>query len=157
MTRHKHADVITAWVNDTSLEIEWWDPDTHEWLICGKPCWWEDMEYRIKPKKGDLICEINGEKWYLGPEASDPMTWADAKSWCAEQGCELPPREVLLMCYSNEGMSKQFRKDYYWSSTEYTINPAVYAWLQNFYYGTQLYTDKTGTHYVRGAFREEVK
>jgi hypothetical protein len=55
--RHKHADVIIAWANGETIEFRWktkhgWS----DWLELlqyerGPLGWYEDHEYRVKPKK----------------------------------------------------------------------------------------------------------
>ena len=154
MTRHKHADLMIAYANNKNLEVQFRMNEQSEWCdVEALPGWLEDLEYRIKPKqakKGDLICEIDGVKWWLGPESEEEMTWQEAKEWCEQQGCVLPSREVLLMCFIKEDIRKQFKTDWYWSGDEYSENPAAYAWVQFFNSGGQDDLDKTNTLYVRG-------
>lgn len=60
MKRHKHADLIAKWVEDTSQEVEFYEEELEEWMLCKRPAWFEHIEYRIKPKTmkiGDF--EIN--------------------------------------------------------------------------------------------------
>lgn len=157
MTRHKHADVMIAYANDTSIEIEYYDFEDDRWFEVNNPFWFENSVYRIKPKKaekGDFICEIDGKKWYLGPEADKRMTWDEAKEWAEKQGCMLPPREVLLMCYIKEDIRKQFNQEWYWSSGECYNEPARYAWGQLFDDGFQYNGIKDGALYARGVFCE---
>ena len=97
-------------------------------------------------KSAPIICEINGFRWVLGFEADEEMKLADAKAWCQSVGGELPPRDILLQCYMNEDIKLLFRKDWYWSGTEFD---ATYAWLQHFDFGGQNYGTKAGTTYVR--------
>ena len=105
--------------------------------------------------KGDFICEINGIKWWLGPESKEEMTWESAKEWCEQQNCVLPPREVLLMCYLNESIRKQFEKGRYWIGSEYEHDPADYAWSQGFNLGCQEYHIKTFPTHVRGVISSQ--
>jgi hypothetical protein len=49
MPRHKHADVMIAYANDTSSQIESRHPDNSYWSLVSDPCWDVYMEYRIKP------------------------------------------------------------------------------------------------------------
>jgi len=89
--------------------------------------------------KTPIICELNGFRWHLGPEAEDELNFADAKVWCESVGGELPPREVLLMCYINEDIKPSFKTSWYWSSVEVS---AANAWKQDFGNGTQGTTSK---------------
>ena len=80
MTRHKHADLMIAYANDTSLAIQVRD-SSEDWEDIDKgltPAFYNHLQYRIKPKeaeKGDFICEIDGVKWWLGPESDEEMSW----------------------------------------------------------------------------------
>lgn len=49
MNRHKHADLIHAWAEGTEIETFY----EGSWTLCSPPPWYEDMEYRIKPKELD--------------------------------------------------------------------------------------------------------
>lgn len=93
-----------------------------------------------------VICEINGYRWHLGPEADEELTWADAVMWCKSVGGELPPRDILLQAYLNEDINPLFKDGRYWSSTEFN---ATYAWLQSFLNGDQGTYGKTNSSYVR--------
>jgi hypothetical protein len=48
-TRHKHADVIIAWANGEKIQFKYegggWADET-----ATSPEWFDDFEYRIKPK-----------------------------------------------------------------------------------------------------------
>ncbi len=49
--RHKHADLMIAYANDTTLEIQWRSNPDEEWSdLSQQPSWYPDYEYRIKPK-----------------------------------------------------------------------------------------------------------
>jgi len=93
-----------------------------------------------------VICELNGYRWYLGQEAYEEMNWKDAKVWCELVGGELPPREVLLMCYINEDINPSFKTSWYWSSAEVD---AATAWIQYFTNGYQGNDGKLNAIYVR--------
>jgi hypothetical protein len=82
------------------------------------------------------ICILNGTKWILGDESTEPMNWEDANNWCKSIGQDLPPREVLLMAFLNPEIRSKFANDYYWSSSEFDSN---FAWLQDFTNGYQKY------------------
>lgn len=92
------------------------------------------------------ICTLNGTKWVLGDEATEPMTWSDAKDWCESMGQQLPPREVLMMAYINPKTRSKFADTTYWSSSEGGSN---YAWYQNFSSGLQSYYYKVSALPVR--------
>jgi len=108
-------------------------------------------------KKGDydwdnapIICELNGFKWLLGPEAPFSLSWNDAMEWCKCVGGELPPRDILLLSYMKEEIKKEFAAAYYWSSTECS---ATYAWVQGFANGVQTISFKAISVYVRAVRR----
>ena len=92
------------------------------------------------------ICELNGYRWVLGPEAEVEMNWFTGTEWCEEVGGVLPPREVLLHAYLNEDIVGGFANDYYWSSSE--VN-SLNAWYHHFYNGTQNYYYKHNTYLAR--------
>lgn len=79
MTRHKHADLMIAYANDTSIQMQIRDNSSDEWEDIAKgfePTFHSTVEYRIKPKeavKGDLICEIDGVKCCLVPREINSM------------------------------------------------------------------------------------
>ena len=106
--------------------------------------WWDDAS---------VICEINGYRWYLGQEAYEEMTWREAVQWCKSAGGELPPREVLLMAYTNKYIRQLFKPEYYWSSTEFNTTG---AWLQGFGNGGQDSGNKLSHYYVRAVKRVKV-
>jgi len=95
--------------------------------------------------KAPVICELNGYRWHLGPEADEEMSWQDAIKWCELVGGELPPRDILLQCYMNDD-KPFFKKEWYWSSTEFD---ATDAWVQGFTNGNQYSYTKTSNTYVR--------
>ena len=47
--KHRHYDVIVAWA--AGEEIERWHYGSGEWLGEKHPSWFEDIKYRIKPKR----------------------------------------------------------------------------------------------------------
>ena len=101
---------------------------------------------RFDWENAPVICELNGYGWLLGQEADEELNWADAKAWCQSVGGELPPRDILLQCYMNEDIKLLFRKDWYWSGTEFL---ATGAWKQNFGNGNQASTYIAYNIYVR--------
>ena len=106
----------------------------------------EPMTESFDWNKAPIICEINGYRWHLGPEADDEMNWQDANVWCESLGGELPPKGILLQAYLNEDIKPFFKPDWYWSSTEFN---AAFAWIQNFSYDYQGNNFKTANYYVR--------
>jgi len=49
--RHKHADLMIAYANDTTLKIQWRSNPDMEWSdLHQQPSWGTNNEYRIKPK-----------------------------------------------------------------------------------------------------------
>lgn len=57
---HKHAELIKAWAD--GAEIEWKYYDKAEWVLCKKPVWREQVEYRIKPEpKPDVVRYVTYE------------------------------------------------------------------------------------------------
>lgn len=160
MTRHKHADVMIAYANDTSSKIQRknWDGEWEDLSVNHNPSFYATYEYRIKPKeavKGDFICEIDGVKWWLGPSSEKEMTWSDADEWCVDRGCILPPREVLLMCYLDENIRSQFKDEWHWSGSDHEDNLSIYAWAQGFSSGRQQLFPKRTTFYVRGVISSQ--
>lgn len=105
--------------------------------------------------KGDFICEINGIKWYLGPEASESLPWNEAMMWAHANGCVLPSREVLLMCYINKDIRKQFKEGWHWSCSECEGHTADYAWGTDFSNGYQANSNKHIPSYVRGVISSQ--
>jgi hypothetical protein len=107
----------------------------------------QELQQIFNWEEAPVICELNGYRWQLGPEADDELNWQDARDWCQSVGGELPPREVLLMAYTNEETRPLFKAGcWYWSSTEFS---ATYAWTQTFSNGNQLQYTKTATNYVK--------
>lgn len=103
-------------------------------------------------KQEQLICILDGYKYFLGPQSDVTMRWEDALVWCKSLGAtyELPSREVLLMCYINAHIRRNFASVVYWSSTE---SNASDAWYQGFDVGYQDYYGKDIATYVRAVRR----
>jgi hypothetical protein len=102
-----------------------------------------------------VICELNGTKWLLGPEAEDPMNWENAKEWCKSQGGVLPPRDILLHAYLNQDIVGGFADAFYWSASEYGSG---HAWNQDFDGGYQFDSIKGNTTVrVRAVRRMKMK
>jgi hypothetical protein len=102
----------------------------------------EEFDWNIAP----TICELNGFRWVLGPEAPESMSWDDATEWCKSVGGVLPPRAVLFLAYLNEDIRDSFANASYWSSSE---NYSNNAWFQYFNNGNQNYYSKNNTYLVR--------
>lgn len=50
MTRHKHADLMIAYAEDTSLKLQYLTVPDGVWTNCdAQPVFSENFEYRIKP------------------------------------------------------------------------------------------------------------
>jgi len=114
----------------------------------------EQIQQPYDWENAPVICELNGSKWILGPEADEEeLDWDAAIEWCTSVGGELPPREVLLMCYMNEDIKKEFAATCCWSSTEFT---ATSAWYQFFTNGSQNYGIKAIATYVRAVRRLDI-
>ena len=61
MKPHKHAELIKAWADGAEIEMkvsEW------HWVYIHKPHWDDDVEYRIKPEKPDVVKYANA--WTYG-------------------------------------------------------------------------------------------
>jgi len=115
----------------------------------------EGKKYNLIPveeQKRIFICEIDGKKYYLGPEAEKRMTWEDAKEWAKSVGGQLMPREVGVVAFKKEEIRKEFRTDdWYWLEDEYSSSN---SWIQFFFSGLQLNDTKTVTLYVRAVIVE---
>ena len=92
------------------------------------------------------ICILNGTKWILGDESTEPLDWNEAKAWCKSIGQDLPPREVLLMAFLNPEIRSNFANGEYWSSSEFD---SYIAWYQSFNVGNQNYYYKYNALSVR--------
>jgi hypothetical protein len=97
-----------------------------------------------------VICELNGYRWLLGPEAEEELTWDAAVAWCKLNGGELPPREILFLASLNQDAADWFREQPYWSSTELG---APNSWTQSFFNGHQYFYSKNFCCYVRAVRR----
>ena len=55
--KHKHADVIKAWADGAVIECS--NIGANKWFTTAPtPLWFEDMEYRVKPKLYKLELEL---------------------------------------------------------------------------------------------------
>jgi hypothetical protein len=109
---------------------------------------WDQVAKEPEP----LICTLDGAQYFLGPQAPVTMTWQEAVDWCKSLGedYELPSRDVLLACFENKDIQRQFVAYYYWSSSEASTTG---AWLQTFGNGFQSLNYKTSLNYVRAVRR----
>jgi hypothetical protein len=48
MPKHVHCEMIKAWADGAKIQSR--RNSAHIWLDVEKPAWYEDFEYRIKPK-----------------------------------------------------------------------------------------------------------
>jgi len=90
-------------------------------------------------------------KFEIAPKSTEiQSTWDDARLYCfslnidGKVGWRLPTKQELNEIYQSEN---DFRKTFYWSSTEAS---GVNAWAQGFNGGYQYDTNKSrGGYYVR--------
>ena len=110
----------------------------------------------VKPEKEILICELDGYRYFLGPEAPEAMDFDNAIKWChgLGKGFELPNRIVLLACFMNHEIKPKFKEAFYWSSTEFHSST---AWYQFFANGNQSNSHKHIYHFVRAVRKEDLK
>ena len=80
--RHKHADVIIAWANGEEIEYKW-HGEWHDWDDNSTPSFYEECEYRIKPKRVkkegwvNVYKNINGDsRYFLAPSEEEAGKWA---------------------------------------------------------------------------------
>jgi hypothetical protein len=94
----------------------------------------------------------------IAPKSTEiQANWYDARLYCfalnidGKTGWRLPSKEELNEIYESEN---DFRKTYYWSSTEYGGN---YAWNQGMSLGSQRSSNKNyGGYYVRATRRSTI-
>lgn len=104
------------------------------------------------PTEKIFIGEVDGKKYYLGPEADRQMNWEQAKKWAASVGGQLMPREVGVLAFKKAEIRKQFRTDdWYWLEDEYSSSV---GWIQYFDNGGQFSSSKTNASCVRAVFVE---
>lgn len=100
-----------------------------------------------------LVLGQNGEADYhliLLVGETGGVTHQQAHAWAKEQGGELPNRRELRLLWVNA--KDQFKADWYWSS-EQPATGSDYAWVQNFYDGSQGYSRKDSTLRARAVRR----
>ena len=73
-------------------------------------------------------------------DAPETMDWYNAKAWCEENYCRLPMKHELKFIVDNLKLinimlklagAKPLKREYYWSSSEYS---SCYAWGANLDY-----------------------
>ena len=99
-----------------------------------------------------FICEIDGKKYYLGPEAKEKMAWEGAKEWAKSVGGQLMPREVGVLAFKKTEIRKHFQTDdWYWLEDEYRSS---YGWCHCFSTGHQHCYGKPIAFFARAVFVE---
>ena len=86
MTRHKHADLMIAYANDTSLVVEVCEGG--DWCETSQPLWRTDLRYRIKPatkKAYVFMYQLNTGKWIISPSINATVA-EDNRSSCIRDG-----------------------------------------------------------------------
>jgi len=83
-TKHRHYDVIVAWANGEKCEF--FSPISEKWEPLNPnsvPAFYEDYEYRIKPKRVkkegwvNVYKNINGDsRYFLAPSEEEAGKWA---------------------------------------------------------------------------------
>lgn len=77
-------------------------------------------------------------------DAPETMDWYNAKAWCEENYCRLPMKHELKFIVDNLKLinimlklagAKPLKREYYWSSSEYS---SYYAWTANLNYSSLL-------------------
>lgn len=115
----------------------------------------EGKKYNLVPveeQKRIFICEIDGKKYYLGPEAKEMMTYEDAKKWAKSVGGQLMSREVAVLAFKKAEIRKHFNTNaWYWLEDEYN---SEHSWLHDVFGDTQYASLKTAERYVRAVFVE---
>lgn len=67
--KHVHAELMIAWANDTSIEIETRPSGEYPWSVSDRPRWFPDHQYRIKPAfpETTMTHEQLEHAWSYGP------------------------------------------------------------------------------------------
>jgi len=92
----------------------------------------------------------DGHVYFLGAESPERLDWQDAMNWCKSlgDGYELPSKEILIECWVNKSIRREFRPSWYWSSSVYGKYKNCF-WNQSFNYGGQYTNNQAITLYVR--------
>lgn len=68
---HKHADIIKAWAD--GAEIQCRNRVDPEWKDIGQnPCWFEEIQYRVKPEREPDVVMTRAVGIYRMPSEADP-------------------------------------------------------------------------------------
>jgi hypothetical protein len=86
----------------------------------------------------------------LLPGEADEINWADAKTFAANAGGELPTRREQALLYAN--LKAQFESEWYWSGEQHASDDD-YAWIQNFNFGGQVIIYKSARLRARAVRR----
>ena len=65
--KHKHYDCIVAWANGEEVQVK--DQDDN-WWSNSLPSWFENLEYRVKPKDMGVFCSAYFDCGVLHVEVS---------------------------------------------------------------------------------------
>ena len=76
----------------------------------------------------------------LLPGEAEKINFADACTWAAKAGGELPSRREQALLFAN--LPNEFQPRWYWSGESYE-GDGSYAWLQHFGYGLQFLSLKS--------------
>lgn len=110
----------------------------------------DGVEYAPVIKEEVSPIRINNQiNFEVHPLELSEINWEDAKKACAElgEGWRLPTRAELLLIYeARDTINNLYTHDYYWSSTEGSLNN---AWLQCFTNGYTYTNVKSDTFRVR--------
>jgi hypothetical protein len=68
MAKHKYADLLIAYANDSSLEIQYRHEGVSSWVNTDRPTFSPDIEWRIKPTPKRafvyMVKHTHSEYWY---------------------------------------------------------------------------------------------
>jgi len=89
--RHKHADLMIAYANNTNLKVEYFSPVSNKWTDAEPPTFNEVLEYRIKSTihryRVALMKDEGGGYWTTTQDESD---------------CTNPEREYQFVCWRTD-------------------------------------------------------
>jgi hypothetical protein len=109
---------------------------------------------KITPTEKGLNIEARNEKFCLSYDERS-LPWRDGKKWCEKNGGSLPSLAQLAILYEffeeinallREQGKTELSRTFYWSSSEYALTCAWYAYFGR---GGQSYTGKFDTKCVR--------
>lgn len=103
-----------------------------------------------------VIISADGQRRYwliLLPGDAAPASWGDQTLWAKKQGGELPDRVEGALLFAV--MKNEFKEERYWTR-ELRAADSVFAWYQNFCYGSQNYNGKTLKLRARGVRRSPI-